>query len=401
MKQIKNGGVTSAKGYRAAGAACGIKSSGKPDFALIASDSPALSAAAFTTNLFCAAPVHWCRKVLACGRRVKGIVVNSGTANAATGKLGDRNAALMAGLTAEALKCRPREIYVASTGVIGRHLPMEKIAKGVKLASPALAHSKGPEFARAIMTTDLVPKECAVEVRIGGKTVTIGGCCKGSGMIHPRMATMLGFLTTDAILSPAALKKAFFPAVEKSFNRITVDGDTSTNDTLILLANGEACNRAISGGRDLALFTEALTFVCTELAKKIARDGEGATKLVSVRVKGARTEGDADRAARSVANSPLVKTALFGNDPNWGRIMAAVGYSGVKIRPEKSDLDICGVPLVRRGEPLAFDAKKAHRLLKEKEVDILVHLHLGKAEAVIYTCDFSYDYVKINAEYHT
>jgi glutamate N-acetyltransferase / amino-acid N-acetyltransferase len=401
MKIIPNGGVTSANGFIAAGVTCGLKASGKPDFALLASKVPAISECATTTNLFAAAPVFWCRKVHALGKPVYGVAVNSGTANAATGKQGEKNAKAMAEITAKALHCNPGEVYIASTGVIGRQLPMDKIEYGIKLAAAHLAENGGPGFARAIMTTDLVAKEVAVGLKISGKDVTIGGCCKGSGMIHPRMATMLAFVTTDSAIARPALKKAFNAALGQSFNRVTVDGDTSTNDMVALLANGAAGNRIITGGKSLADFTKGLTFVFRELAKKIARDGEGATKLVTIRVQGAKTETDADKAARAIAHSPLVKTALFGNDPNWGRIMAAVGYSGIFMKPEKSDLHLCGIPLVKKGEPLSFDAQKAHRKLKEKTVNIVVDLHLGKGAAEIFTCDLSYDYVKINAEYHT
>ncbi len=401
MVKIPDGGVTSAKGFMAAGVACGIKASGKPDLALLSTKVPSLSECATTTNLFAAAPVFWCRKVHGLKRNVFGIAVNSGSANAATGKQGEKNAKTMAEITAHAIKCKPEEVYIASTGVIGKQLPMDKIEKGIKLGAACLSENGGGAFARAILTTDLVQKEIAIKLSISGKTIIIGGCCKGSGMIHPRLATMLAFITTDADITGKALSKAFKYAVSKSFNRITVDGDTSTNDMVTLLANGEAGNKVISGGPALAEFTNGLLFVFRELAKMIVKDGEGATKLVAIKVKGAKTEMDADKAARAVAHSPLVKTALFGNDPNWGRIMAAIGYSGIKMKPEKSELSLCGILLVKNGEPIDFDAQKAHDLLKQKNVDIIVDLHIGKAEAEIFTCDLSYDYVKINAEYHT
>jgi glutamate N-acetyltransferase/amino-acid N-acetyltransferase len=307
----------------------------------------------------------------------------------------------MAGLAASALKCAPGRVLVASTGVIGKQLPMAAIGKGVPAAAARLSPSGGTSFARAIMTTDLARKEYAVALSIGGKTVHIGGCCKGSGMIQPNMATMLAFAATDADIALPALKKAFSAALSKSFNRITVDGDTSTNDTLILLANGRAGNPVIRGGKDFDRFTEALCAVFTELAKKIARDGEGATKMAVVTVRGAKNDIDAEKAARAVAKSPLVKTALFGNDPNWGRILAAVGYSGIPFNPARCSLALCGIRLVDKGEPLVFDAKKASSLLRQKEVDIRVDLKGGKGAATMFFCDFSYNYVKINAEYHT
>ncbi|MFH0920393.1 MAG: bifunctional glutamate N-acetyltransferase/amino-acid acetyltransferase ArgJ [Fibrobacterota bacterium] len=400
MKKIQ-GGVTTAKGFLAAGVTCGLKRSGKADFGMLVSETPALFAGAFTRNLFCAAPVVWCQRILKSGKHVKGLAVNSGTANACTGKLGDKNAQRMAALAAKALACRPDEVLVASTGVIGRQLPMDKISTGITLGARALSGKRGHDFARAIMTTDLVSKEAAVRITVGGKPVTLGGCCKGSGMIHPNMATMLAFVTTDARIAKSALNRAFKAALAQSFNRITVDGDTSTNDSLFLLANGCAHNPEIKGGKALADFTDALTHVCVTLAKAIARDGEGATKLVSVKVTGAKTEASADRIARSICHSPLVKTALFGNDPNWGRILAAAGYAGVPFDPSRVSLHVCGVRLVNRGEPLLFDAAAVSKKMKAPELAIVVDLKAGPACAELFTCDFSYDYVKINAEYHT
>ena len=400
MKVIP-GGVTAAGGFHASGMACGIKKSGKPDLALLYSVAPALGVGAFTQNRFAAAPVEWCRRVLSGKQPLSGVIVNSGVANAITGRKGMEAAVAMAGFGAKALQCQAKALLVASTGVIGKQLPLDKIAAGVPQAKEALSQNGGGRFARAIMTTDLVPKEYAVRFKIRGIPVTIGGCCKGSGMIQPNMATLLAFITTDANISLISLKKAFRKALAKSFNRITVDGDTSTNDSLILLANRLAGNPVITNGPAFDLFTKGLTFVFTELAKMVVRDGEGATKLAVIRVKGARTESDADKTARRIANSPLVKTALFGNDPNWGRLLCAAGNAGISFEPSKVRLTLCGIKLVDKGEPLAFDTKKANILLKRKEVDITVDLGSGKEEAEVFTCDFSYDYVKINAEYHT
>ncbi|OGJ84236.1 MAG: bifunctional ornithine acetyltransferase/N-acetylglutamate synthase [Candidatus Raymondbacteria bacterium RifOxyA12_full_50_37] len=400
MKEIK-GGITAPKGFLASGIACGIKKSGKPDLALLSSVSSALYAGAFTTNRFAAAPVVWCRKILARKKAIKAVVVNSGNANACTGLTGEKNARHMAELTAKTLDCSSSEVLVSSTGVIGHQLPMYKLEKGIPDAASRLKKDNGHAFATAILTTDLVSKQCAVEIDINGSPVRIAGCCKGSGMIHPNMATMLAFVTTDAIISLETLSKVFQRGLTLSFNRITVDGDTSTNDTCIMLANGEAKNPVIKSGKYLELFSKALFHVLKELARKIVADGEGATKTVSIVVRGAKAEAEADKAARAIANSPLVKTALFGNDPNWGRILAAAGYSGVSFDPSRVELTLCGIRLVKNGQPLLFDAKTASDRLKEKEVDIVVDLHSGKAQAEMLTCDFSYDYVKINAEYHT
>ncbi len=403
IKHIVNGGVTSARGYLASSTTAGIKKSGKPDLALLVSEKPAYALCATTTNRLSAAPVKWCRKIAAGIASVKGVLVNSGNANAGTGDKGWENCVKMAETVAQELGCNSEKIFICSTGVIGRQLPIEKIVTAIPLLKVNINDDGGSFFAKAIMTTDLVTKECAVEINLDGKQVIIGGCCKGSGMIHPNMATMLAFVTTDAAISKTAFQKSFNKALSMSFNRITVDGDTSTNDTLICLANGFAGNDEIIDDTDNHnLFTDALTHVFTELAKMIVLDGEGATKFVKVMVEGAPTEKDADAAARSIANSPLVKTALFGNDPNWGRIMAAVGYSGSTINPEKADLTVAGVALVKKGEPLPFDIKATAEKMKEaKNIDIIVNCNSGKERATIYTCDLSYDYVKINAEYTT
>ncbi|MBL8025378.1 MAG: bifunctional glutamate N-acetyltransferase/amino-acid acetyltransferase ArgJ [Fibrobacteres bacterium] len=406
MKILQGGGVTSAAGFSASFLSAGIKKSGKPDLALLISDVPAQSVCATTKNLLCAAPVKWCRSVMQNGSLVKGVIVNSGNANAATGEEGMLNCKRMAELTAAQLGCEPLQIYVCSTGVIGRQLPMDKVEAGISSIKKGLSNTQkaGDDFSRAILTTDLVQKQIAVTIEIGGKTVTVGGCCKGSGMIHPNMATMLAYSTTDAVISKDALKMAFENALKLSFNRITVDGDTSTNDTLMLFANGAAANNVIKpGSADFKIFSDALVYVFTELAKMVVRDGEGATKFVSITVKDAPSENQADKAARSIAHSPLVKTALFGNDPNcMGRIMAALGYSGAEINPDLCHLTVAGIKLVKSGTPLKIDVEAAASHLKStKDIDIVIECSQGASEATIYTCDFSYDYVKINAEYTT
>ncbi|HEU4754471.1 MAG TPA: bifunctional glutamate N-acetyltransferase/amino-acid acetyltransferase ArgJ [Armatimonadota bacterium] len=393
------GSVCAPKGFRAAGVAAGIKPSGNPDVALIVSDRPAAAAGVFTTNRVCAAPVLVSREHLR-GGHARAIAVNAGNANACTGEEGMRAARRMASLTAGLLGARPEEVLVASTGVIGRPLPLERVERGLREAVAAL-QPDGASAARAIMTTDTRPKEVAVEVPVDGDSIRIGGICKGSGMIAPNMATLLAFVTTDAEVWPEILQAELRSAVEQTFNCVTVDGDCSTNDTLLLLANGLSGVRIIPGSPAQSAFSEGLLHVCTHLAKELARDGEGATKLVEIRVSGARSASAARKVGLSIANSPLVKTALFGNDPNWGRILCAAGYSGVALDPNRLALTVCGIPLVREGEPLPFDEAATSTALKVPEV--LVHLDLGqgKAHATVWTCDLSYDYVRINAEYTT
>ena len=394
------GAVCAPQGFRAAGVAAGIKPSGNPDVTLIVSDTPAHAAGLFTTNRVCAAPVLVSREHLQRGR-ARAIAVNAGNANACTGEQGMRDARRMAALTAELLGVEPEEVLVASTGVIGRMLPMDRVEAGLRMAVAALRPDAGEEAARSIMTTDTRPKEIAVELEIGGKPVRIGGICKGSGMIHPNMATMLAFLTTDAEVWPEVLQSSLRQAAERTFNCVTVDGDTSTNDSLFLLANGASGVRIAPGSPAQEAFDEALLYVCTHLAKELARDGEGATKLVEIRVVGARSGAIARKVGKAIANSPLVKTALFGNDPNWGRILCAAGYSGVAVDPARLALTVCGVPLVREGEPVPFDEAAASQAMRAPEIQIVVNLNQGSHAATVWTCDLSYDYVRINAEYTT
>lgn len=403
LKSIE-GGVLAAKGFRAAGVAAAIKYTGRNDVALVVADAPAAAAAVFTTNQVAAAPVVYDRKI-ATGGKVQAILVNSGCANACTGEAGYRDAELSALATAGELGLDPRHVMVASTGVIGRRLPMERLLAGMKTAAANLSRTKEAALAaaKAIMTTDTKVKQAAVRTTIGGKTVTVGGMAKGSGMIEPNMATMLAFVTTDAAISSAMLKRAVKLAVAKSFNSLVVDGDESTNDSLFVLASACAGNPPIArAGEDFDAFLAALEAVAVSLARQMAADGEGATKFVTVTVKGARNDKDAARAARAIAKSPLAKTSWFGKDPNWGRVLAAVGYSGAAVSDMKAEVFYGREWAFRQGE-IADEKQlaKLKRAMAAKELDITVDLHLGSGVATIYTCDFSLDYVHINADYTT
>jgi glutamate N-acetyltransferase / amino-acid N-acetyltransferase len=399
MQKI-DGGVTAPKGFRAAGVRAGIKQQGL-DMMVLASDMPASAAALFTTNAVKAAPVLLSQKRVASGL-ARAIVVNSGNANACTGEQGMNDADRMTELVASALGVAKDEVLVASTGVIGHHLPMEKVEAGIAEAVTELSPEAGNVAAEAIMTTDTRPKKVAVEVEIGGKPVRIGGMCKGVGMLAPNMATMLAFITTDASITPATLKDCLKRSSDLSFNCVTVDGDMSTNDSVFVLANGAAGNATISGpGPELDAFQAALDTVTVHLAREIARDGEGATKLVEIRVNGAVEQSDAKKMAMTIANSPLVKTAIYGEDPNWGRVLAAAGRSGVNMDPNKTDLYFGTVKIFEQGEPTPISAEDARRPMLADELIITVDLNLGESSAKVWTCDFSYDYVKINAEYHT
>ena len=401
---VIKGGVCAAKGFKAAGVPAEIKYKGRNDVALVVADRPCAAAAVFTTNAVAAAPVVYDRKIVKRGR-VKAILANSGCANACTGELGYRDAELSALMTAGELGCDPREVLVASTGVIGRRLPMDRLLAGMKAAAARLAATPEAGLAaeKAVMTTDTKPKEAAVRTTIGGKTVTVGGMCKGSGMIEPNMATMLGFITTDAAVTPALLRRALKLAIAVSFNHVVVDGDESTNDSVFLLASGQAGNPTIDrAGADFDRFVEALTAVGVALARQMAADGEGATKYVEVRVKGAKTQRDADRAARAIAKSPLAKTSWFGKDPNWGRVLAAAGYSGAQVVDTAAEVFYGKTWAYKKGK--VADAAQLEKLEKEMqgaELVVTVDLHLGDYAATIYTCDFSLDYVHINADYTT
>ncbi|MEG6586943.1 bifunctional glutamate N-acetyltransferase/amino-acid acetyltransferase ArgJ [Dendrosporobacter sp. 1207_IL3150] len=401
MLEKINGTITSPKGFKAAGVKAGIKKSGKEDVAIIYSTVPATAAGVFTTNAMAAAPVIVSRKVDAKGQ-ASAIVVNAGCANACTGEQGINDAEKMATLTAELLGLKNDEVFVASTGIIGVNLPMAKLEAGIKKAVAELSEEGGTKASQAILTTDTFPKTCAYQFNLGGVPVKIAGIAKGSGMIHPNMATMLGFVTTDAAISASLLKKALTDVVNVSFNMISVDGDTSTNDMVTVLANGAAGNPVIeSTGEDYDLFVQALNQVCTELAKLVARDGEGASKFLEIKVSGAVSFADAKQAAMTIAKSPLVKTAFFGQDPNWGRIICAVGYSGAQVVPEKTTMAIGNITIVKQGMGTSYDEQALRAIMAEHDITVTVDLGLGSAEATVWSCDFSYEYVKINGEYHT
>ena len=389
-------------GFRAAGIRCGIKTRG-PDLMLVASDVPAAAAGVFTRSTVVGAPVTLSRARVRRGW-ARAIVANSGCSNVAMGARGEADARAMTEATARALGCPAAEVLVASTGVIGQPMPMGQIEQGVPKAVRALRAEGLPAAARAIMTTDTVPKLASVRFRIGGRPVTLAGIAKGSGMIEPDMATMLSFLVTDAAVSPPLLRRLLRGAAASSFNRLTVDGESSTSDTVLWLANGCAGNPplrdpASAGARRLAA---ALGEVCEELARSIARDGEGATKLVTVRIGGARTAGEAERAAKRIANSMLVKTALFGGDPNWGRILQTIGAGRIAIELSRASVTLAGVVVFREGAPTGAAARaRAGRALGASEVEVAVQLGAGRHRATVWTCDLSYDYVRINAEYTT
>jgi len=399
MKEL-SGGITAVPGFLASGTYSGIKKVEKKDLALIFSEKPCTAAGLFTKNEVKGAPVIISQRNIKKGIG-QAIVANSGNSNACTGKQGTKDAEEMAALTAKALNIKSNLIYVASTGVIGEPMPMEKVRNGIANAALRLSKEGGRDAAEAIMTTDTFLKEKAVQIDVGGKTITIGGIAKGSGMIYPNMATMLSFIATDAKIASSDLRDALKAAVDKSFNMTTVDGDMSTSDMVICLANGVS-GVSITRNKGYKDFQDGLNYVCTELAKMIVKDGEGATKFVEIRIKGAKTFNDAKKIGMAIGNSNLVKTALFASDANWGRIMCAIGYSGVKINADKIDLFVDNVKMVGNGIGLGKEAEmEATEVLKQKEFAITVDLRLGKAEATVWTCDFSYDYVKINAAYRT
>lgn len=401
MKKI-DGWVTTPQGFLAAGVKAGIKASGNHDVAVIYSTVPAATGAVFTQNKMCAAPVLVSRKVAA-KSYVQAIVVNSGCANACTGEQGLKDAEAMQAQTAELLGVENDAVYVCSTGVIGHFMPMEKLAKGIADAVDAMDETGGESCAMAIQTTDTFIKHAAYEFELGVKTVKIAGIAKGAGMIHPNMATMLTFLTTDAAVAPDVLKRAVKAAADKSFNMVVVDGDTSTNDSMIVLANGLAENEIIVSEEhpDYPAFFEALLACAQDLAKMIARDGEGATKFLEVNAAGAATWEEAKTAAMAIAKSPLVKTAFFGKDPNWGRIVCAAGYSGAQMEPDKVNLEIGGVRLVENGMNCNVPLESLKDIMEQHDISMKIDLGAGKEEATVWTCDFSYEYVKINGEYHT
>ena len=396
--EFTEGSCLHPRGFRAAGVASGLKPSGK-DLALIASNRPGAAAGVFTTNQVQAAPIHVNREHLA-DNTAQAIVINSKNANACTGKPGLADARQTAREVARELDIAPENVLVNSTGVIGVPLPMEKIRAGIPAAVRELRGDGWEDASEAIMTTDTVPKRASAQIRLGGRTVTICGIAKGSGMIAPDMATMLGFVATDAAVDPGRLETCLRKAVEQSFNCITVDGDTSTNDTVLLLANGAACDRSLSAS-EVESFQTGLNAVCGSLARQIARDGEGATKLITIRVTGATSVQNARTIGLSVGNSSLVKTAVFGRDPNWGRILCAIGYAGVPVEPENVSVSMAGIPIYGKGGGLPFDSEAATQALSATDVEIEIDLGQGEANTTIYTCDLTYDYIRINAEYTT
>lgn len=399
--RLIDGGVTAPEGYFAAGVACGIKKGGKKDLALICSEDSAAAAGVFTTNKVKGHSLQVTMEHIKNGF-ANAIVINSGNANACVGEQGYNDAKEIAAFAAELLECNPENILIGSTGVIGKPLDKDAILKGLEEAVASMTLDGGHDAEEAIMTTDLIPKEIAIEFEIQGMKVTLGGMAKGSGMIHPNMATMIGVLTTDVNISRKLLDKALKEVVAHTFNRISVDGDTSVCDMVLVLANGLADNPGIvTEGEDYEIFKEALLTACTTLARMIAKDGEGATKLVEISVEGAATEADAYAAVSAVAKSPLVKTAIFGEDANWGRIITAIGYSGADFDPERVDIFIGDLMVCKDGAAVNFDEGKAKEILKNEEVSILVKLNNGDFSDRMWTCDFSYDYVKINASYRS
>ena len=401
MKKI-DGWVTAPQGFLAAGVKAGIKASGNHDVAVIYSTVPAATGAVFTQNKMCAAPVLVSREV-AQEAVAQAIIVNSGCANACTGEQGLLDAREMQAFAADLLGIEPQNVYVCSTGVIGHFLPMDKIKNGLADAVDVMDENEGESCAMAIQTTDTFIKRAAYEFEVGGKTSRIAGIAKGAGMIHPNMATMLTFLTTDAAIAPDVLKRAVKAAADKSFNMVVVDGDTSTNDSMIVLANGLAENEIIFSEEhpDYQAFFEALVTCAQDLAKLIARDGEGATKFLEVNVVGAATWKDAKAAAMAIAKSPLVKTAFFGEDPNWGRIVCAAGYSGAVMNADKVNLSIGGVRLVENGMNCNIPLTSLTDIMSEHDITMTIDMAAGNEYATVWTCDFSYEYVKINGEYHT
>lgn len=407
MKQIE-GGVTAAKGFQAAGVEAAVKYKNRKDMALVYSTAPCKAAGTFTSNVVKAAPVLWDKKIVETSPFVQAVVVNSGVANACTGKQGLDCCETEAKCAGELLGIPADSVLVASTGVIGMQLPVDRITEGIKKLAAAKADTleAGLDAAKAIMTTDTVHKQIAVEVEIGGRTVTLGGMCKGSGMIHPNMCTMLGFVTTDVNISKEMLQKALSADIVDSFNMISVDGDTSTNDTLLIMANGLAGNEEIAAeGSDYDAFCEALHFITTYLAKKMAGDGEGATCLFETKVVGAASKEEARTLAKSVICSSLTKAAIFGHDANWGRILCALGYSGAKFDPENVDLYFMSrsgkIHIFGNGVACDYSEEEASKILSDPEVTALVDMHMGDAEATAWGCDLSYDYVKINADYRS
>ncbi|HXP22930.1 MAG TPA: bifunctional glutamate N-acetyltransferase/amino-acid acetyltransferase ArgJ [Candidatus Sulfotelmatobacter sp.] len=393
------------RGFRFAATACGLKKTGALDLALLSSDVPASAAAVFTQNLVVAAPVVVSKSHLRASKgRMRAVIINAGNANCATGTAGYAASMKTVEETARRLNCSPPEVLVCSTGVIGVPLPLEKILR----ALPGITRNRRPsarsfaELSLAICTTDTRPKTATASFKMAGKRIHLVGCAKGAGMIHPNMATTLAFIVTDAAIAPGLLQKTLRDVVSRTFNAISIDGDTSTNDTLLVLANGAAGAPAIKTGTTAhRAFRKALEEVCHSLALQIVADGEGAQRVIEIEIRGAKTEAGARRISQTIATSPLVKTAFAGGDPNWGRVLAAAGRAGVKFDPDRVDMHMAGFPVLRRGQPLAFNERAASNRLLEKDVHVLLDLHAGRASARYWTCDFTAEYVRINASYRT
>ena len=407
MKQVK-GGVTAAKGFEAASTAAGIKYKDRTDMALVYSQVPCVAAGTFTTNVVKAAPVKWDQQVVKSGAKAQAVIVNSGIANACTGAEGFGYCKDTADAAAAALGVAADGVMIGSTGVIGKQIPIDKLTAGIKVLAEKKNDSQenGTEAAKAIMTTDTYEKELAVEIEVGGKTVTIGGMAKGSGMIHPNMCTMLGFITSDVDISKELLQEALSEDIKDTYNLVSVDGDTSTNDTVLLLANGQAGNPEITEkNADYEEFKKALNYVNTTLAKKIAGDGEGATALFEVKVIGAATKAEAVTLSKSVVTSSLTKAAIYGHDANWGRILCALGYSGVQFDPEKVDLYFESkagkIKIIENGVSTGYSEEEATKILSEDAVTAIADMKMGEASATAWGCDLTYDYVKINADYRS
>ena len=406
--QIIEGGAASAKGFFAASAAAGIKYEGRTDMAMLFSEKPCHAAGTFTTNVVKAAPVKWDQDIVYHHEGARAVIINSGIANACTGEEGMQLCRKTAQAAAKMLKIPEDSVLVASTGVIGMQIDPARIEGGIGLLAPALGHGKeaGNRAAKAIMTTDTKSKEAAVQVEIGGKTVTVGGMCKGSGMIHPNMCTMLGFLTTDVCISKELLQEALSGDIKDTYNMVSVDGDTSTNDTVLLLANGMAGNPEIrEKNEDYMTFCKALNQINTTLAKMMAGDGEGATALFEVKILNAESKEQAVTLAKSVVSSSLVKAAIYGHDANWGRILCAMGYSGAQFDPEKVDLYFESragkIKIIENGVSTGYSEEEATRILSEDEVTASADIKMGSAQATAWGCDLTYDYVKINADYRS
>jgi glutamate N-acetyltransferase/amino-acid N-acetyltransferase len=397
MRIIEGGGVTAPSGYRAAGIQTGVKESGAKDLALVYSTRPANAAAVYTTNKVQGAPIAIDREHLADGK-ARAVILNSGNANVCNGDVGLDHAKRMCALTASELGLQTEEVLVCSTGLIGVPLPIAKIEAGIPQIVAALSEDGGATAAEAIMTTDTVPKSCAVEVELESGRAVVGAMAKGAAMIAPNMATMLSVVTTDAAVPSGQLQELLSQAIQRTFNCITVDGDMSTSDTVILMANGDG---AELGERDIERLYEGIEYACRQMAQAIARDAEGSSKLITIAVRGAVTEAEARQVGIAVANSSLVKTAAFGNDPNWGRILCAMGYAGVEFNPETARVSLCGTDIYGNGAGLDFDGDKLSAAMQAEEMTIDIDLAMGAATAEIFTCDLTYEYVRLNAEYTT